>query len=52
MNELLHNEFGNYKIEYYEEQNKEYAGMVIKTSSKIKVRSRLAKKHPKKQVIL
>ncbi|MBO0423286.1 MepB family protein [Enterococcus plantarum] len=48
-NELLETEFGKYAILNYEEQNSEYNGMIIESSSNVKVRCRKAKKTPKKE---
>ncbi|MCJ7968080.1 MepB family protein [Lactococcus lactis] len=46
---ILKDSFGNFEILNYEEQNSEYEGMVIQLASNNKiVRSRLAKKTPKK----
>lgn len=46
---ILKDSLGNFEILNYEEQNSEYEGMVIQLASNNKiVRSRLAKKTPKK----
>lgn len=47
---ILKDSLGNFEILNYEEQNSEYEGMVIQLASNNKiVRSRLAKKTPKKE---
>lgn len=47
--ELLNDKFGEFDIYNYEDWNKEYEGLIIKTKKEnIKIRCRLAKKTPKK----
>lgn len=47
--ELLNDKFGEFEIYNYEDWNKEYEGLIIKTEKdNSKIRCRLAKKTPKK----